>query len=73
LLSLFDEELTSKPEWAAIQIVELQHRDKPSQQMEFVTTARYSLVGIPVADQRKKVLDIAESAKSTLLRVQIRF
>ena len=54
-LSLFDEELVSKPEWTTIQIVELQHRDKPSQEMEFVNTAKYSLVGIQVSDRRKKI------------------
>jgi hypothetical protein len=54
-LLLSNEELASKPEWATIQIVEQQHRDKASQGMEFVSTAKYSLVGIPVNDRRKKV------------------
>ena len=50
-----DEELASKPEWSAIQVTELQHRDRPSNQIEFVIVGEYSIVGIPVGDVRKKV------------------
>ncbi len=50
-----NEELASKPEWAAIQIIELQHRDNASDQMEFVTVGEYSIVGLPVHEARKRI------------------
>jgi hypothetical protein len=50
-----NEELASKPEWAAIQIIELQHRDRPSTGIEFVKVGKYSIVGLPVPDARKEI------------------
>jgi hypothetical protein len=50
-----NEELASKPEWSAIQIIELQHRDKPSGGIEFVKVGEYSIVGLPVPDARKEI------------------
>jgi hypothetical protein len=50
-----NEELASKPEWAAIQIIEMQHSEKPRPDIEFVKVDAYTIVGIPVPDARKTI------------------
>jgi hypothetical protein len=50
-----NEELASKPEWSIVQAVSSQDRDKPGNKIELEKIDEYSVVGIPIHDDRKEI------------------
>jgi len=50
-----DEELSSKTEWSIVQAIESQHTEQPRGKIEIFKMDEYSVVGIPVHDERKEV------------------